>query len=49
MEIIARVVAAYIDRWFRRDVLGPQEALVDLPHLLMRLPFLLGEKAGDLR
>ena len=45
---IARVVAAYIDRWFRLDVLGPQEALVDLPHLLMRLPFLLGEKAKDL-
>ena len=46
-QIIARVVAAYIDHWFRRDVLGPQEALVDLPHLLMRLPFLLGEKAND--
>ena len=46
-NVIARVVAAYIDRWFRRDVLGPQEALVELPHLLMRLPFLLGEKAGD--
>ena len=47
LEIIVRVVAAYIDCWFRRDVLGPQEALVDLPHLLMRLPFLLGEKAAD--
>ena len=46
--IVARVVAAYIDRWFRRDVLGPQEALVDLPHLLMRLPFLLGGEGGDL-
>ena len=46
-QIIVRAVAAYIDRWFRRDVLGPQEALVDLPHLLMRLPFLLGERAND--
>ena len=46
--IIARVVAAYIDHWFRRDVLGPQEALVDLPHLLMRLPFLLGSEGTDL-
>ena len=45
--IIARVVAAYIDRWFRRDVLGPQEGLVDLPHLLVRLPFILGDKARD--
>ena len=46
-SLIARVVTAHIDRWFRRDVLGPQETLVDLPHLLMRLPFLLGEKAND--
>ena len=46
-EIVARVVAAYIDLWFRRDVLGPQAALVDIPHLLMRLPFLLGERVVD--
>ena len=46
--IIARVVAAEIDFWFRRDVLGPQEVLVDIPHLLMRMPFLLGKKANDI-
>lgn len=46
--IVARVVAADIDFWFRRDVLGPQEVLVDIPHLLMRMPFLLGESAGDI-
>ena len=46
-DVIARVVAAHIDRWFRRDVLGPQGTLVDLPHLCMRLPFLLGEKADN--
>ena len=46
--IIARVVAAEIDFWLRRDVLGPQEALVDIPHLLMRMPFLLGKKASDI-
>lgn len=45
-KVVARVVAADIDLWFRRDVLGPQEMLVDLPHLLMRLPFLLGSRAG---
>ena len=45
--IIARVVAAEIDFWLRRDVLGPQEALVDIPHLLMRMPFLLDEDPGD--
>jgi hypothetical protein len=46
-EVIARVVAAEVDRWFRLDVVGPQEALVDIPHLLMRMPFLLGDKASD--
>jgi hypothetical protein len=46
-EIIARDVAARIDLWLRKDVVGPQDALVDLPHLLVRLPFLLGDKASD--
>jgi hypothetical protein len=40
--IIARVIAADIDLWFRRNVLAPQDALVDLPHMVSRLPFLLG-------
>lgn len=48
-EIIARSVAADIDLWFRRDVVGPQEPLVDVPHLLMRFPFLLGNRAGDVK
>jgi hypothetical protein len=46
-DVISRIVAADIDLWFRRDVLGPQEALVDLPHLLTRMPFLLGERAAN--
>lgn len=46
--IVARVVAAEFDRWLRQDVLGPQDVLVDVPHLLMRLPFLLGKRSGDL-
>ena len=46
-KVVARVVAAEIDKWFRRDALGPQEVLVDVPHLLMRMPFLLGDKVGD--
>jgi hypothetical protein len=45
-DVIARVVAADIDLWFRRDIVGPQEPLVDVPHLLMRFPFLLGKGAG---
>lgn len=47
--IISRAVAADIDLWFRRDVLGPQEALVDVPHLLARVPFLLGKRSGDIQ
>lgn len=47
-EIIARTVAADIDFWFRRDVIGPQEPLVDVPHLLMRFPFLLGDRANNI-
>jgi len=47
-ETIARIVAADIDHWFRRDILGPQETLVDIPHLLLRMPFLLGTRASDL-
>lgn len=46
--IIARAVTADIDLWFHRDVLGPQEVLVDIPHLLMRMPFLLGGKASEI-
>ena len=47
-QIVARVVAAEIDLWFRRDVLGPQDVVVDIPHLLMRMPFLLGKEANKL-
>ena len=47
-KVASRVVAAEIDRWFRRDVVGPQSVLVDVPHLLMRMPFLLGEGAAVL-
>jgi hypothetical protein len=46
-NIIARVVAADMDLWFRRDIVAPQEPLVDIPHLLMRFPFLLGNRAKD--
>ena len=46
--VASRIVAGELDRWFRRDLLGPQDVLVDLPHLLMRLPFLLGPHAQHL-
>lgn len=47
-EIIARVVAGDIDHWLRRHVVAPQSMFVDVPHLLLRMPFLLGTKASDL-
>ena len=48
-NVVARIVAAEIDKWIRRDLLGPQDVLVDVPHLLMRMPFLLGKKADKMR
>jgi hypothetical protein len=35
--IIASVVAAELDYWFRRDVLAAQEVLVDAPHLKAKI------------
>ena len=45
---IRHIVAYEVDRWLRRDVLGPQDVLIDLPHLLAQMPFLLGERASEL-
>ena len=47
-QLIARVVAADIDLWFRRDIVGPQEPLIDIPHLIVRFPFLLGDRANNI-
>jgi hypothetical protein len=47
-DIIARVVAAELSLWLQRDVLGPQDPLVDLPHLLERMPFLLCDPRDEL-
>lgn len=44
---VARTVAADLDKWVRRDALGPQDVLIDLPHLLARMPFLLGKDAEE--
>lgn len=45
--ILSRIVAADVDRWVRRDLLGPQDMLIDLPHLIARMPYLLGDNASD--
>lgn len=44
-DIVSRIVAGEFDRWLRRSILAPQDVLVDLPHLLMRMPFLIGPGA----
>ena len=46
-QVVQRVAAAEVDRWVRRDLLGPQDLLVDVPHLLMRMPFLLGRNVTE--
>lgn len=45
---VRRIAAYEVDRWIRRDVLGTQDVLIDVAHLVAQMPFLLGEKAGDL-
>ena len=43
----ARFVAARIGKWLEREVLAPQDVLLDVPHLLQRFPFLMGDSVGD--
>lgn len=38
-----RFGTARIGKWLEREVLGPQDVLTDVPHLLQRFPFLLGQ------
>ena len=47
-RVVSRVAAAEIDKWIQEHVLGPQDVLVDIPHLLMRMPFLIGNGAADI-
>ncbi|MYH15508.1 MAG: hypothetical protein F4149_10085 [Gammaproteobacteria bacterium] len=48
VRAISRVASAELDRWLRREVLAPQDVLIDLPHLLSRMPHLLGGTASEL-
>jgi hypothetical protein len=47
-QTVARVVAAELEMWLRRHVIAPQDVLVDLPHLLGRMPYILGDQASQL-
>ncbi|MDE0422430.1 MAG: hypothetical protein OXK76_16320 [Gammaproteobacteria bacterium] len=47
-ELAAPFVGARIGKWLEREVLAAQDALVDVPHLIERFPFLLGDDLGEL-
>ena len=43
-EAIRRIVCFEIETWLHRYVLGPQTVLVDVPHMLQRIPVILGDE-----
>ena len=43
LSAAVRFGAARIGKWLEREVLGPQDVLIDVPHMLQRFPFLLGD------
>ena len=47
-EAAYRFAASRIGKWLERQVLGPQDVLVDLPHLVQFFPFLLEDDMGEL-
>ena len=42
-----RFAASRIGKWLERRVLGPQNVLIDLPHLIQRFPFLLEDDLAN--
>ena len=47
-EAAYRFAASRIGKWLERQVLGPQDVLVDLPHLVQFFPFLLEDDMDEL-
>lgn len=47
-EAACRFASARIGKWLERLVLGPQDVLIDLPHLVQRYPFLLGANVHEI-
>ena len=47
-DAACRFAGARIGKWLERRVLGPQDVLVDLPHLVQFYPFLLGDDMMEL-
>lgn len=44
----ARTAVARLSKWLSRAILGPQDVLIDVPHLLVRMPYLISPDAGRL-
>lgn len=45
--MVARIGARRIATWLSRYVLGPQEVLIDLPHVVERMPFIIPAGEGE--
>lgn len=43
----AAFAVARLWKWYARAVMGPQDLLVDVPHLVQRLPFVIKADVGD--
>lgn len=43
-----RFIAARIGKWVERELLGPQDVLLDVPHMLQRFPFLMGDDVTEI-
>lgn len=48
-ERAAGLAVSRLSKWLSRMVLGPQDVLVDVPHLIERMPFLMDPSFGDPR
>ena len=47
--VIARICARRLSKWLSHFVLGPQDILIDLPHLIGEFPFLIpAEQRGEI-
>lgn len=44
----SRICAARLSKWLERSVLGAQDILIDLPHLMQRMPFLFDVDVSDI-
>lgn len=45
----ARTAVSRLGKWLSRAVLGPQDVLVDVPHLLVRMPYLISPELGEVK